>query len=83
MAYFTFDLLYTRHDDGCGGSCAWRSHGSANGHGAGGGLAGVTTAECVAVCCYFLCAVPEFVVLVALCMPTIVAEAKSKREGIH
>ena len=37
MAYFTFDLLYTRHDDGCGGSCAWRSHGSANGHGAGGG----------------------------------------------
>ena len=46
-------------------------------------LAGVTTAECVAMCCYFPCVVPEFVVPVALRMPTIVVEAKSKREGIH
>ena len=46
-------------------------------------LAGMTAAECVAMCCYFLCAVPEFVVLVALRVPTIVAVAKSKREGIH
>ena len=39
-----------------------------------GGRDGLTTAECVAVCCYFLCAVAEFVVLMAMRVPTVVTE---------
>ena len=39
-----------------------------------GGRDRLTAAECVAVCCYFLCAVAEFVVLMAMRVPTVVTE---------
>ena len=56
------------------------AHGGATGAQTGtvrevaGGRDGLTAAECVAVRCYFLCAVAEFVVLMVMRVPTVVTE---------